>query len=656
MLAESLEARRLFADFGADTSWGQDGYLAPGGDVSLIGVAAGGLAVIEYGSSPTLARYRLDGAADGAYVESSIDLGRREIAVQTAVDAQGRVLLLTTGADGNGVVVRRFLAGGGVDTSFGGGAVSIAPPEAAGPEGLTAYGDIFLAGGQIFVTINVGGTTPSGTFAEYNFAYRLTDSGTIDPTYGNFAGRVEIPAQKFRVSQIDSQGRFYGSAYDAQGNVYLRRFLFEGTPDTTYGDSGQVFVGRNYNQPQDPYFYINYDAQGRALLTRVNSGANYVNRYTVDGQLDTAFGDGGNAALPDSFARGLNASVLIQDDGKYLVVNAFDAVRLTADGDPDRTFDGDGLATVSATGNSRVYGPVVAQLPDGNYLESRSFTFDGTTRLNVQRVGLLPSIIRDARGRLQIAGTDGNDVISARVVGDRVRIVFNGQTFDYAASRVRGLVVQLLGGNDAFDSDVSVGTAVYGGAGNDTIFTGAANDYVIAGAGRDSVVTGGGDDFVGGDEERSNTDSDDYYDLGTGNDNAADGYGNNTVLGGDGNDLLRTGYGNDSIVAGVGRDMVRSGPGDDDVDAGGSRDTVFGGDGNDTLNGGNQGDTLVGGLGDDRLIGNIGDDLILAGDPNAPRVPNARNRIEGGVGTDRYQLESDDDLLLDVETRIDVVT
>jgi Ca2+-binding RTX toxin-like protein len=248
------------------------------------------------------------------------------------------------------------------------------------------------------------------------------------------------------------------------------------------------------------------------------------------------------------------------------------------------------------------------------------------------------------------------------------------------------LTPNLLSGDDVIDARARAGYAIvddfiYGGDGNDIIYSGSGDDIVAGGNGNDRIYGGDGSDVLSGDNgidriyggtgddrliggdgddylygEDGNDDirgsaGNDYLSGGAGNDVIFDDRGSNIAYGGDGDDriYLYTNTsgpisnnrvygdgGNDEIVTGLGADNVHGGTGDDRIITDANNDTVFGDDGNDRIEagdgadvlwGGNGTDILFGGKGNDYLSGDAGSDFLYGGAGN--------DRLLGGTGNDK---------------------
>jgi len=121
-----------------------------------------------------------------------------------------------------------------------------------------------------------------------------------------------------------------------------------------------------------------------------------------------------------------------------------------------------------------------------------------------------------------VTGTDANDTIGVTISGSAVVVTLNGTQTSYTA--VRSIAISGGNGNDTItvDQSITVGCAISGNAGNDTIYGGAGNDTITGNNGADMIQGYGGDDVIFG------NDGADQLDGGAGNDTlySFDGTGN----------------------------------------------------------------------------------------------------------------------------------
>jgi Ca2+-binding RTX toxin-like protein len=142
---------------------------------------------------------------------------------------------------------------------------------------------------------------------------------------------------------------------------------------------------------------------------------------------------------------------------------------------------------------------------------------------------------------LLVGGTGKADTIGVTPSRDGSQLIVQldgavAGTFSTFAVTGR-IVVHGLAGNDRItvSPKVTIGSDIYGDAGNDTLTGGGGNDRLFGGSGNDRLTGGKGNDIlVGGD----------------GNDTLSDAAGANVLVGGAGTDKLTGGAGDDLLIGG----------------------------------------------------------------------------------------------------------
>jgi uncharacterized delta-60 repeat protein len=404
---------------------------------------AGGLLVagapFATGASSRLALLRLTGAGardtsfagDGELLLTTT-LPSRDAGAGSTVDAQGRLIVVGTtdasGSDGSWLVVR-YTAQGQPDPAFGGGdgIARIDPGAVLGPllggaelraAGVDAQGRVLLAGswsGQLAVA-------------------RLTPGGALDTTFGGDGFTDPAPLDQLFDGlgldlAVDASNRPVVSS-ETGGEVSVRRYTTDGAPDTSFAGDGSFSLAIGASGALTTGIAL--DASGRAVVgtcAELRSGAIRLNadgtqdlgfgnpsattnlcardlavdangvliagsqqvtsatftislsRFTPAGQVDTAYGDQGTAALPPGLASTGAGSVALDSAGRAVVGGSLSTgfgigngllVRLTPTGAVDTTFDGnDGLVTTDYGGDSDgIIGLGIA--PDGGILAAGS--------------------------------------------------------------------------------------------------------------------------------------------------------------------------------------------------------------------------------------------------------------------------------------------
>ena len=143
------------------------------------------------------------------------------------------------------------------------------------------------------------------------------------------------------------------------------RFNVDGSLDTSFGDVDAFNAGlrRGYavtslSTGYDNLWALALQPDGKIIVngTRgVDTGTrgeshNVVVRYTSDGVLDTSFGSSGVVVVGAGSAK---SGVVLQEDGKIVVVDGSRVTRLTPNGAFDSTFGSGGQTTVNASGSKR---------------------------------------------------------------------------------------------------------------------------------------------------------------------------------------------------------------------------------------------------------------------------------------------------------------
>ena len=225
-----------------------------------------------------------------------------------------------------------------------------------------------------------------------------------------------------------------------------------------------------------------------------------------------------------------------------------------------------------------------------------------------------------AGGILTVIGSDANDNIQVQVAtagpnsGD-LQVDINGVQSFFTVAQVTEIVIQGLKGNDQItvDDNVTIGTTIFGGKGNDTIKGGSGSDTIHGEAGNDTIDGSFGADLIyggiGNDTLHGGAESD--HVLGDAGNDAIWGDEDNDFLGGgNGNDTIDGEEGDDSCSGGNGKDTIRGGDDNDSLFGDNGKDILWGGDDDDYMEGGNSSDDCHGEAGDDELKGGRGSDHL----------------------------------------------
>ena len=268
-----------------------------------------------------------------------------------AFDLQGRTLVSGARLSSAGAFTVRLRADGTPSATYANGAPGVMPPSRVGSAlalAVDSKGRIVIGGSTASIG---GGTTGSSSYTQAAIA-RLTDDGASDLSFGA-GGQVALASGGVvRTLALDRNGgivfAFGGSAFgSADGETkIMMRLRDDGSFDTAFGNGGQAVIPDAVT--------VAGDADGRMLaIVRRLGGVegSYLLRF-VDGLPDPTFGVGGAAPLPRAY-RTLTAAA---DGSAFAGIteiapgqrNILRILRLRPDGSVDTTYGvgGEALATI----------------------------------------------------------------------------------------------------------------------------------------------------------------------------------------------------------------------------------------------------------------------------------------------------------------------
>ncbi len=371
------------------------------------------------------------------------DVGRNySEALAVARDANNRLVVVGLARAQGGVftdgsiVIARFNANGTLDPTFGqDGRTRIDADTFSVGSGVAIQGD-----GKIVVAGYAAPDT-SGASMRRMILFRFNPNGLADSTFG--AGgmtSVEIGSGgQITAMRLQPDGRIVvaGQVFHASGgngDFYVARYRTNGTPDTSFGATGNFpnltasvridFGGR------DSASDLAIQSDGRIVLvgtTEAKGGNAFaVARLSAGGLLDSTFGTGGRVTT--SFVDGDTGSggdrahaVALQNDGRIVVAgqaemhanidrNDFALARYNSNGSLDTSFSGDGKVTTDFGLATNASDTAFAMLiePNGRIVAVGYAGYTGgDTRLGLARY--------DANGSLDTTFGSGGTVAVADV-------------------------------------------------------------------------------------------------------------------------------------------------------------------------------------------------------------------------------------------------
>ncbi len=419
-----------------------------------------------------------------------------DLAETVAVQPDGKILVAghaDTYSTGLDFALVRYNVNGTFDSSFGSNGKQFTDISSGGDE--TAY-DILLTSDNKIVL--------AGYTGYYSFAVtRYTASGTPDSTFNHTAYQTGIAVtdpsfEPFAILQNDNGIVLSGSAINGSTEAFvLEKFTSSGSIDSSFGVNGFVYtnvdsltdVARNILRQQDDKFIVTgntmnadvstlvrYYANGKIdssfnkigkALQSYNQGSTIFNavqitsdkkivaggittdstgtalliaRYNEKGVPDSSFGVNGKQIT--NFGRDVFGNTLvIQNDGKYILTSNIAIVRYTVSGQLDSTFNGNGKLVTAATTDTLM--PAAALQQDSKIILAGT-TFDEST-----------SVYKYAVYRLN---TDGSYDTTFGHTGK----IFNSFTFGSSVGTCTGVQPNgkiLVGGYSIFRPDIFTATS-----------------------------------------------------------------------------------------------------------------------------------------------------------------------------------------------------
>ncbi len=273
--------------------------------------------------------------------------------------------------------------------------------------------------GETFNAIAVqsdGKIVAVGTSMTPGMILRFNTNGSLDNSFNN-DGIFLAYGYKFLKVAIQPDGKIITT-----GAGFVMRLNTNGTPDYSFDGDG-VAAGIS----GDPAIVLQSD--GKIIIASVTTVA----RLNSNGSPDNSFDGDGYASINFGPGNSEIRSVALQSDGKIVLsglvengTNQFAVARCNADGSPDNSFDGDGIATTSFGGDDK--GNAVAIQSDGKILVAgytgfnvavarynangspdNSFDSDGKVVTVSGTSTAPPSILLQSDGKILVSTTTGND-------------------------------------------------------------------------------------------------------------------------------------------------------------------------------------------------------------------------------------------------------
>lgn len=335
-------------------------------------IIVGGEAKYNFG----LVRYHSNGQKDETFgtngivttdFDTSID---RLFAITMQID--GKIIAVGNGGPLFSIGLVRYLNDGSLDNSFGDNGKVITSID---DFTIMAVDVIVRPNGKILVGgfIRQNGLDFDEDFCltQYNtdgtLDHDFGESGMVITDFGN--GSRDFA--KSMILQPDGRVVLVGSVSGSdettfKNNFALIRYDVDGTLDESFGVNGLVTT--DFDDTYDLANDVVLQTNGKIVLAGYSNYPNSISlsRYSQDGTLDSSFGEGGKVALT---TMGNRANSIVTDpDGKLLLsvassleISSFGLIRLHENGEIDTDFGQNGKVTIDNFGNRSVSNDLVIQ-------------------------------------------------------------------------------------------------------------------------------------------------------------------------------------------------------------------------------------------------------------------------------------------------------
>ena len=302
-----------------------------------------------------------------------------------------------------------------------------------------------------------------GANPSYDFAVaRYNPDGSPDTTFGTGGRTVTsiLTRDIVRTGTLQPDGKIL-IAGSANGDFALVRYNADGTLDTSFDGDGKVVTELAASDSGIRSVLVQPDGK----IIAVGGDDNfyiYIVRYNADGTPDASFGSGGKVTThaADQGVRGRTA--LLQPDGRIVVggdywVNGDSTnsalFRYHADGTPDNSFDGDGLAFYSLSASHDGVSKIFLR-PDGKLMSVGTTANIAENRLDyafgVYNANGTPDTSFGDQG-FKILPAVGMIGVSSALVQPDGKIVVAGTKTDPFNGSLRRFHVARFDANAAFD-------------------------------------------------------------------------------------------------------------------------------------------------------------------------------------------------------------
>ena len=183
-------------------------------------------------------------------------------------------------------------------------------------------------------------------------------------------GKIIVGGESFQTA-IGYPGSPGDESYGTRGSFTAVRLNSDGSLDNSFGHDGVALVPASLDPEDEAYYVMAVQADGKVLSAQPGLGGLKVERFNLDGTLDTTFGKGGAAALDVPISTDGMAIYATADGSIFVSLRGTSQAvvfKLDSSGTPAENFGVDGTLVLNPTGHYGTGNIATVVQPDGSVL------------------------------------------------------------------------------------------------------------------------------------------------------------------------------------------------------------------------------------------------------------------------------------------------
>ncbi|RZI70163.1 MAG: calcium-binding protein [Pseudomonas sp.] len=183
-------------------------------------------------------------------------------------------------------------------------------------------------------------------------------------------GKIIVGGESFQTA-IGYPGSPGDESYGTRGSFTSVRLNSDGSLDNSFGQDGIALVPASLDPEDEAYYVMAVQADGKVLSAQPGLGGLKVERFNVDGTLDTTFGKGGAAALDVPISTDGMAIYATADGSVYVSARGSSQAvvfKLDSSGAPAEDFGTEGALILNPAGRYGTGNIATVVQPDGSVL------------------------------------------------------------------------------------------------------------------------------------------------------------------------------------------------------------------------------------------------------------------------------------------------